>query len=121
MISGNSIQQRPSSEANSCSANQFPVHYGIWFITIFPRVYTLLPILKHTNLLQILTPYFFKIYIHIHITFPTMPRFFQCFHLSDFLVKFPYALLTSPVCMWPTHLIFLHLITLTVFGQDYKL
>lgn len=115
MISGNSMEQRPS-KANSGSANQFPAHYGIFYYHVLK---SLLPILKHTNPVEILTPYFFK--LHFNITFPSIPRFFKCFLLLDFLVKFLYVLLTSPVCMWPTHLIFLLLITLTVFSQDYKL
>jgi len=50
------MEQRPSSEANSGSANQYPAHYGIWFFTMFSIAYTVLPILKHTNPVHILTP-----------------------------------------------------------------
>jgi hypothetical protein len=79
-------------------------------------------ILIQTNTVHTLTSYLYNIYFHI--TFLSKPISQVVLAFQDFRLKclIPCALLTSNICdTFPTHFIQVYMITLIIFGEEFKL
>jgi hypothetical protein len=119
LLRKDSMEQNPSWEANNHSANQ-EIPCLPWNLKLHYRVLPLVPILSQKNPINFLS-YFPK--IHSNIIHPFTPRSSTCgLFPSGFQAIILYESFISPMHVtYPTHLILLILISLTLPGEICKL
>jgi hypothetical protein len=121
LVITNSMEQSPSSEANSHPASQ-EISSLLWNPKVHYCVHKsppLVPILSQVNPDHTFLPYFPK--ICFDIIFPSMHRsseWFLLFELSDRNFVRIYHL--TRACYIPTHLILLDSIILILFGEAFN-